>query len=63
MIDFTQDFAYACRHPWYGPLLVGSRHVDGHGITDRERAQRTWTPEMVRAITSRWISDVPSKIV
>jgi hypothetical protein len=22
MIDFTQDFAYACRHPRYGPLPV-----------------------------------------
>ncbi len=26
-------------------------------------AQRIWTPEMVRAMTSRWISEVPSKIV
>jgi hypothetical protein len=63
MIDLTQDFAYACRHPWYGPPPVGPRHVDAHDSTDRERAQRTWTPEMVRAITSRWISDVPSKMV
>jgi hypothetical protein len=63
MIDFTQDFAYACRHPRYGALPVASRHVDAHDSTHRERAQRTCTPEMVRAITSRWISDVPSKIV
>ncbi|EEP72696.1 hypothetical protein MCAG_03023 [Micromonospora sp. ATCC 39149] len=27
------------------------------------RAQRTYTPEMAREITSRWISDVPSKMV
>jgi hypothetical protein len=26
-------------------------------------AQRREAPEMVRAMTSRWISDVPSKIV
>jgi hypothetical protein len=53
MIDFTQDFAYACGHPWYGPLPVVPRHLDAHDITDRGRAQRTWTPEMVRATTSR----------
>jgi hypothetical protein len=28
--------------------------AEGYGI---------WTPEIARAITSRWISDVPSKIV
>src|SRR5204863_8846698 len=27
------------------------------------RCQRIWTPEIARAMTSRWISDVPSKIV
>ena len=31
--------------------------------THPQRTQRMWTPEMVRAMTSRWISDVPSKIV
>ena len=31
--------------------------------TSEARDQRMWTPEMARAITSRWISLVPSKIV
>jgi hypothetical protein len=39
-----------------------------HGVADWlllpiDRRQRICLPEMVRAMTSRWISEVPSKMV
>ncbi len=43
-----------------GDLVVGLVAVEGqvgHG------GQRIGAPEMARAITSRWISEVPSKMV
>jgi hypothetical protein len=34
-----------------------------HARADEQLRQRMWTPLMLRAMTRRWISDVPSKIV
>ncbi|SCF94131.1 hypothetical protein GA0115260_104671, partial [Streptomyces sp. MnatMP-M27] len=48
---------------------VGATSHDGAAVADdtsrpfQRSAQRIWTPERVRAMTRRWISLVPSKMV
>ena len=44
------------------PLRFAARTV-APTLGGRSRDQRICTPEIVRAMTSRWISEVPSKIV
>ena len=52
--------------PWAAerPLLPSRKPVSEHRQAMRlEEAHWMWTPEIARAITRRWISLVPSKIV
>jgi hypothetical protein len=51
-------------HPPLGPYSTGASDVNppGHGPEARKRCYLMCIPEIARAITSCWISAVPSKM-
>jgi hypothetical protein len=44
-------------------ILAARRRGDLDVIEALDQSYLTWTPEIAREMTSRWISEVPSKIV
>ncbi len=44
-------------------ILTANRRGDLHMVETLNQGYLTWTPEIEREMTSRWISEVPSKIV
>jgi len=44
-------------------VLAADRRGDLYVVEALDQGYLTWTPEIARLMTSRWISEVPSKIV
>ena len=44
-------------------ILAANRRGDLYVVEASNQGYLTWTPEIAREMTRRWISEVPSKIV